>query len=318
MATSFLLIKKATAWGFIDLPDDRKVHTLPTPRTGGLAMVLGGGSVFVLYQALGWLPTIALPWQTWSAGFGFILVGALDDRFSFLPRQKFLIFLSLSALASWPWVVVLRSSGIPWLPQSWMNSPLAISAGAALLTFWFMAVTNAVNIEDAINGYMGGFTLIVMIFLYLHGMDTRIVAGSLIGFLILNWPRAKHFMGDAGSFGCGFFIAEGILRGGGLPHPFMAFILTVPISFDVAMGLARRKLLGMSFFQADRGTCPHLVLDLFQGNTVFAGLFLWVNAIVFCLLLNHSLAALAQSLSYLLLLIYLNRRVLFSRKMLLP
>ncbi len=56
-----LLVRLAVPLGFIDLPDARKVHTLPTPRTGGLAMVLGGGLVFGLALALKWLPWPALP-----------------------------------------------------------------------------------------------------------------------------------------------------------------------------------------------------------------------------------------------------------------
>ena len=63
-AMGFLLIRKAVAWGFMDVPDARKGHTLPTPRTGGLAMVLGGGLIFGLATFMGWMPWPALPWQT--------------------------------------------------------------------------------------------------------------------------------------------------------------------------------------------------------------------------------------------------------------
>lgn len=213
LIVGLLLVRLAVPLGFIDLPGDRKVHTLPTPRTGGLAMVLGGGLVFLLALALKWLPWPALPWQTWLAGFGFITVGAADDRFSFQPRQKVLVLLALPVLAAWPWVLALRATGAPWLPTAWTASPLLLAGAALLITFWFMAVPNAVNIEDAINGYMGGFTFLVLLGLALRGVDTRLALGALLGFLLLNWPKARHFMGDAGSFGCGFFLAEAILRG---------------------------------------------------------------------------------------------------------
>ena len=313
MAASLLLVRKAVAWGFIDLPDDRKVHTLPTPRTGGLAMVLGGGLVFVLSQAFGWLPRPDLPWQTWLAGLGFITVGAVDDRFSFQPRQKFLVFLSLSALAAWPWFLVLKATGVPWLPHAWLASPLFLAAAAVVLTFWFMAAPNAVNIEDAINGYMGGFTFIVMVALYLRGVDSRIVLGTLAGFLFLNWPRAKHFMGDAGSFGCGFLIAEGILRGGGLSEPAMSLALTAPISLDVAMGLVRRKRLNMSFFAADRSTCPHHILGLTGGRVSVATPILWINAMLFVVLIRLPYLLIGQAIIYVTMLILLNRKFFFSK-----
>jgi UDP-N-acetylmuramyl pentapeptide phosphotransferase/UDP-N-acetylglucosamine-1-phosphate transferase len=247
------------------------------------------------------------------AGLGFISVGAADDRFSFHPRQKFLVFLVLSALAAWPWIMVLRTTGIPWLPQPIIHSPLMLLVTSSLLVFWFMAVPNAVNIEDAINGYMGGYTLIVMSTLFIHGVDTRITLGALAGFLVLNWPRAKHFMGDAGSFGCGFFIAEGILQGGGLTNPFLALILTAPISIDVTMGLIRRKRLKMSFFKPDRATCPHHVLTLFNGNVIYATSALFINVTIFTILTRYPLAALVQSLFYFIFLIFLNHKYVFSK-----
>ena len=307
-----LLVRLAVPLGFIDLPGDRKVHTLPTPRTGGLAMVLGGGLIFGLALALGWIPWPVLPWQTWLAGLGFITVGAADDRFSFHPRQKVLVLLALSALAAWPWLLVLKTTGVPWLPAAWMASPLLLVGAAILITFWFMAVPNAVNIEDAINGYMGGFTFLVLLGLAVRGLDTRIALGALLGFLLLNWPKARHFMGDAGSFGCGFFIAEAILRGGGLAHPSIALFLTAPISLDVAMGLIRRKRLGMTFFTADRSTCPHHLLALTGGNVVLTTSLLWLNAAGFVLLANRPWWALGQAGLYVLALIFLNRKLLFG------
>ena len=311
LAAGFLLVREAEAWGFIDHPDPRKVHTMATPRTGGLAMVLGGGLVFLASVTLGWLPWPALPWQTWLAGLGFITVGILDDRFSFHPREKVVSLLSLSALAAWPWVLVLQAAGVPWLPQGWLASPVLALAAFALLTFWFMAVPNAVNIEDAINGYMGGYTWIVLLALCLRGVDTRIALGALMGFLLLNWPKAKHFMGDAGSFGCGFLLAEAILRGGGLAHPFMALAFTAPISMDVAMGLIRRKRLQMSFFTADRATCPHHLLALTRGNVLLATALLWLNSVTFVFLAGRPSLAFCQAFIYATALIFLNRKQLF-------
>ncbi len=311
IAMGFLLIRKAIAWGFIDVPDARKVHTLPTPRTGGLAMVLGGGLVFGLATFAGRLPWPSLPWQTWVAGLGFVTVGALDDRYSFYPRQKVLVLLTLSALAAWPWVLVLRVTNVSWIPQTWVASPLVWMGLSTLLTFWFMAVPNAVNIEDAINGYMGGFTFIVLLALCFRGVDTHIALGALIGFLLLNWPRAKHFMGDAGSFGCGFLIAEAILRGGGLTNPLLALALTAPISMDVAMGLIRRKRLRMSPFTADRSTCPHHLLALTGGSPLLATPLLWLNTAGFVILAKWPWWALGQAVLYAMTLVFLNRTSFF-------
>ncbi|BDU70446.1 hypothetical protein GETHOR_25470 [Geothrix oryzae] len=177
-----------------------------------------------------------------------------------------------------------------------------------------MAVPNAVNIEDAINGYMGGFTFILLFALYLRGVDTRIALGALAGFLLLNWPKAKHFMGDAGSFGCGFFIAEGILRGGGIEHPLMTLAFTAPISMDVAMGLIRRKRLGMSFFTADRATFPHHLLARFGGSHVKATLVLWLISSGFVVLYPFPTALLIIFLGYAFALVFLNANSLFPQQ----
>ena len=177
-----------------------------------------------------------------------------------------------------------------------------------------MAVPNAVNIEDAINGYMGGYTLIIMLFIFMHGIDTRIISGALIGFLLLNWPGGRHFMGDAGSLGCGFFIAEGILRSGGLTHPLIALAVTAPISMDVAMGLIRRQRLGMNFFTADSGTCPHHILSLMNGSAVKATPILWLNAAIFIFLSSRPIFLLGYTTLYAGVLVFLNRHQIFGNK----
>lgn len=310
----FMFVRQALKWGFIDTPDARKVHTVPTPRTGGIAMVLGGILTLGIALALGWIHAPRLPWQTWTAGLGFLTMGGLDDRFSFQPRQKVLVFLALAALAAWPWVLHFQSVGIPGLPSGSPAFRLFIPVAAGLLVFWFMAVPNAVNIEDAINGYMGGFLLILAVAAGWRGVNTWIPVGALLGFLLLNWPKAKHFMGDAGSFGGGFLIAEVVLRAGGFDHPLQAFFWTAPISLDVAMGLIRRKRLGMSPFEADRSTCPHHLLARFRGSHMKAAGLLWGNVAVCVCLARWPVLASVYLLAYSSLLVFLNFHLLFPAK----
>jgi len=313
-----LLIRKAPAWGIVDVPNPRKIHRKPTPRSGGIAIVFGAGFVYGISTMLGGAQSTSIPWQTWIAGAGFVLTGALDDKYSFLPRQKFLVLLALSALAAWPWVIVFKTNGVAWIPASWWTSSALIAGMAVLCTFWFMAVPNAVNIEDAVDGYMGGFTLLILVALYLRGLDTRIVMGAIAGFLVLNWPVARHFMGDAGSYGCGFFIAEAILRGGGMSHPLMALALTAPISIDVAMGLIRRRRLGISFFTADCGTFPHRINELTKSHPWMTAPILWLNSACFAFTFHWHWITVIQSLLYASILVALNRRDLFREKRIAP
>lgn len=309
----YLFTIKAESWGFIDKPGERKVHFKSTPRTGGFAMFAGGLTTTLIGMSLGWITVPKLPWQSALAGFGFIVVGGLDDRFSFLPKRKILFFLALAALAAWPWALRVAAPDFPGVHLGPATFRLPAAAAFPLLTLWFMAVPNCLNIEDAINGYMGGFTLIVLAALAASGLQTGVFIGLLFGFLLLNWPRAKHFLGDAGSFGCGFVVAEAILQGGGLLQPATALILTAPISLDVAMGLIRRRRLKMSPFDADQNTCPHHVLRMCGGSHFLASAFLWANVSAFAVLAFFPDFALPYAIAYVTFLFFANKSLLFSQ-----
>ena len=311
------LIRYASVWGLTDIPGERKVHSVPTPRTGGIAMVAGGLLIWLIYSSCGF-PPFHIPPTTLLAGMGFIGIGAMDDRFGFHPRQKFLWFAVFALVAAWPWAFQSATAqGYPihfgrilvLLPR-WVVLPV--------LTLWFMSVPNAVNIEDAINGYMGGFTLILLAVFSAFGVRTQIPVGALLGFLLLNWPKAKHFMGDAGSFGCGFFIAEAGLRAGGNGYPLQLLLITAPISMDVACGLLRRWRVGMSFFAADQDTLPHHVLALCKGRHGLATLLLWANTAVFVGLSARPALALPYVAAFAGCLCWFNRTALFNPRKAVP
>jgi UDP-GlcNAc:undecaprenyl-phosphate GlcNAc-1-phosphate transferase len=308
-----LLIRRALALGFIDHPGNRKVHTVPTPRTGGIAMAAGTLCTIILTRSFSLILPSAVPWQTLCAGLGFTLLGALDDRFSYAPKHKFLVFLAFSTLATWPWMVLTQTHSFPGIHVGSLLIQVPAPVLFLLITLWFMALPNAVNIEDAINGYMGGFTLILLVAMGLRGLNVWIPAGALAGFLIMNWPRAKHFMGDAGSFGCGFLLAETILRSGGISNPLLALVWTAPISMDVAMGLLRRHRQKMGFFEPDQRTLPHHLLGLAGGNPLLATPPLWLNCIAFILVSDRPLGALVLAIAYGAVLVYFNRTFLFNR-----
>lgn len=309
--SSRLLISRAERWGFMDIPEDRKVHVSPTPRTGGLAMVVSSMATVFLWLVFT-APHGIPPWQTLVAGSGFILLGTLDDRFGFHPRRKFLWFSVFAAIAAWPWAFSGPGTFLP-VDLGGLNLQVHRLLAYPLIAFWFLAVPNAVNIEDAINGYMGGFTLILMAASALSGVQVAIPMGALAAFLFFNWPRAKHFLGDAGSFGCGFMIAEVLLRAGGNHRPLFALLLTAPISIDVLMGIVRRRRLKMSLFEADRSTFPHHVMNLCGQSHLRATPILWANTLVFTILaFNPGVLAFAYVILFAIALTALNRKSLFQ------
>lgn len=201
-----------------DEPSERSSHTMPTPRGGGIGIVLAFLIVGVSVTGA-FFETII--------GFGMGLLGFIEDSFSLSASLRLAFELLLSA------VVVL-----PYMELS--------VYGAALFVFWtiFMAATaNFYNFMDGINGIAGltgatAFTLL-SVFSFLTGADHAIsilslsIAAACIGFLPFNVPRARTFMGDAGSMFLGFLFA------------LFAFRLTNGLNDLICMGMF------LSLFYAD-------------------------------------------------------------------
>ena len=201
-----------------DEPSERSSHTVPTPRGGGIGIVLAFLIVGV-YVTGAFFDTII--------GFGMGLLGLIEDSFSLSPSLRLAIELLISA------VVVL-----PYMELS--------VYGAALFVFWVIFITgtaNFYNFMDGINGIAGltgaaAFTLL-SVFAFLTGRDHAIsvisltIAAACIGFLPFNLPRARTFMGDAGSMFLGFLFA------------LFAFRLTEGLKDLICMGMF------LSLFYAD-------------------------------------------------------------------
>lgn len=184
----------------MDQPDARrKVHEVPTPRLGGLAiltstlivtLVLGGR--YNLDQLLGILVGAALV----------SFVGFWDDRFTLSPGVKF-----LGQLVA---VGVLLATGVrvTTLPWDLLNY--------AVTVFWMVGITNALNFLDNMDGLSGGIAAIAAAHFalmcafsgqYLVGALAVAVMAACIGFLVYNWNPATIFMGDSGSLFLGFTLA---------------------------------------------------------------------------------------------------------------
>lgn len=190
----------------LDIPNERSSHTIPTPRGGGLAFA----SVFLVSLVLvshnGWLPldeSMAL-----AGGLAIMLTGWLDDLLNLSAWLRLLVHL---ASASWAvyWI---------WGPESLV---LCLSNPAGflkplLVVFGITWMINLFNFMDGIDGLAAseviivsgcaGFAMICQGYLAM-GAVSVILAGSVTGFIIWNWPPAQIFMGDAGSGFLGYTIA---------------------------------------------------------------------------------------------------------------
>jgi UDP-GlcNAc:undecaprenyl-phosphate GlcNAc-1-phosphate transferase len=213
--------------GILDSPGPRKVHSDPTPRVGGIAVFtaftlvvlagyLGVPHVVQLELAREWLarPIVLLQeaYRVETKLLGLLLggaitfvVGLLDDVLGsrFGPGWK-LAGQTLAAIA-------LVSSGIrtDFLVYEWLNVVFSV--------FWVVALTNAFNLLDNMDGLSAGVAFVASTVLLINAcllgelfIALLLVAfmGSLLGFLVYNWHPASIFLGDCGSLFIGFFLAS--------------------------------------------------------------------------------------------------------------
>ncbi|EKD98150.1 MAG: hypothetical protein ACD_23C00562G0002 [uncultured bacterium] len=201
-----LVQRYAVHRGMIDRPNDRSSHELPTPRGGGLAIVV------VFLGLCLWL----LPKQGFSpdllcalAGGGPVaLVGFWDDR-GHVPAVWRLLVHGIAATWAIVWLgglPALEFDGVVY-SWSWWGAPLAV-----LFVMWLI---NLYNFMDGIDGIAGVEAVTVAlgaaaILLYADdrasGLSLVAFAGAALGFLRWNWPPAKIFMGDVGSGFLGFVL----------------------------------------------------------------------------------------------------------------
>lgn len=263
-----LAIRGAHKAGILDVPvDERRAHSVPVPRLGGVAVFLAIWLTW-LGQSLAtstiWNPfgpqfqdlTLAL-----AIGSVFIFfVGILDDVRGVSPRIK-LTFQACAALSVIAYGVAPDAIAIVPGTSVWHVGKLA---GTSIFVFWMVGITNAFNLIDGLDGLAGSFALVASATLMLSiaviqpGLSVAapaIVAGATIGFLRYNWHPARVFLGDAGSMTLGFLLAVltvvSATDADGVTYPIVPLLaLAFPIT-DTFVAIARRWVRGVPFSLAD-------------------------------------------------------------------
>ena len=143
----------------------------------------------------------------------------------------------------------------------------------AATVVWLVALTNLINLIDGLDGLAAGISLMLMSLMVYVGYTTESyplltcgVAGSLVGFLIFNFPPAKIHLGDGGAYFLGFLMGELTIASshkGTLLAAMVAplFVLALPI-LDVSLAILRRGLRGLPIFRADRSHLHHRLLEM--------------------------------------------------------
>jgi UDP-GlcNAc:undecaprenyl-phosphate GlcNAc-1-phosphate transferase len=268
LTTAFLTplcVALARRVGMLDVPGGYKTHVAPVPLLGGLALAagLGVGALVGLPQvsaaARGGLAALA------AGGAVIFCAGLVDDRRGLSPGAKLAWQLGGAGVAG----LVLAVTGVRLqLYLAWPVVPIVM-----LTTLWVVAVTNAFNLLDHANGLcagVGGAAAAALAAINLHTGEPGValvaaaLAGACLGFLPWNWPRARIFLGDAGSMGIGFVLAALAVRGvytRGAEIPGLAvfvpvLVLAVPL-LDMALVVALRLRAGCAPWRADRRHWGH-------------------------------------------------------------
>lgn len=255
------------------IPSSRHIHSLPTPRLGGVAVFMTFSAMFSLYLLAGKLGWAVKPGREVSivalVSIGFFGIGLLDDLKGLSAWSKLLVQVGGAT--------VLFLSGIHFgICSSLIFSP-GISRFLCWLAtvFWVVLICNAINLIDGLDGLAAGSALFSMVTIFSLAVSastglataTMILAGSVVGFLIFNFNPASIFLGDSGSLFIGFMLSGCALAESQRQHsaldavfvPLVAFAL--PLT-DVVVSVARRFLSGHSLFGADREHIHHKLLAL--------------------------------------------------------
>lgn len=235
----------------------QKMHHTPTPRIGGVAIVLG---VFVGYL-------VALPAQQdllgmlLLAGLPAFLFGLAEDVTKKVGvSARLLATMASGALGWWLTGLSITSLGMPLL-----DPLLAVPLISVMFTaFAVGGVANAVNIVDGFNGLAGGFLIIAFVGLSMLAwragdvnlcMASLALAGAFVGFWLINWPWGKLFLGDGGSYFGGFALAWAsvlLVERNPMVTPFAALLVSVHPVTEVLFSIYRRRMHGSHPGQPDR------------------------------------------------------------------
>lgn len=261
-----------------DKIDERKVHNTNTPRLGGVGMfasflIVGILAALAARSVLGVHARLESYAGLASVAIGIVLIHAvgLIDDFTNIRALVKLLGQILAAVVVTFGGLTLHQIGIPGF-GTYIN--LGIFAYPVTVV-WIIALSNALNLVDGLDGYAGGIAgnaaLFYGVVATVQGNHTQallsfILAGAILGFLVFNFPPARIFMGDSGSLFLGFALAVIPLIPG--PDGQRTMSMLVPLSvlmipiLDTIYAIVRRQREGRPFYSPDRGHLHHKLLDL--------------------------------------------------------
>jgi UDP-GlcNAc:undecaprenyl-phosphate GlcNAc-1-phosphate transferase len=261
-----IVIRLARRTGFLDHPGPRKIHGEPMPYGGGIAVAAGTLAAALGGALLGPAEEFPRPLLVTACGslaiFG---LGLVDDRRKLSAGVKLAV----------ETVVALGVALGGLRLELFDRGPLI---GTAATVLWILAVTNAFNLLDHMDGLSSGVAAIAGLAFLVVALQTgqeaiaqplAALLGACAGFLLFNFPPARIFLGDAGSLFLGFWLSCLTVsftfyeRGHFALYTYFVpvAVLSVPL-FDTAVVTAIRLVQGRPLFEGDRNHLAHRLLAL--------------------------------------------------------
>lgn len=285
-----LVRRLAVRFGAVAHPSDRRVHPVPTPTMGGVAMWLGlavglgASTVLPFFDDMN--AASPEPFAALVTGGLMVGLGGVDDLREILPLTKLTGQIFVAG--------VLAVLGVQltymWFPP---NNVVVLSSdlGTVLAIAWVVVVANAVNLVDGLDGLAAGMVAIAAAAFFVFMVRTpttfegsasaaallsAVTAGICVGFLPWNFNPARIFMGDSGAMLLGVLLSIAMISGVGGNYsppargdfaviagvvlvPFL--VLFVPL-LDVGLAVLRRTRRRQSLGTPDKEHLHHLLMDL--------------------------------------------------------
>ncbi|MEY8661777.1 glycosyltransferase family 4 protein [Ligilactobacillus faecis] len=256
--------------GAVDDPNARRVNRVPMPTMGGLAIFVAFNTTnfFLLRDQY---PAKQL-WALFIAQCIIVLTGMIDDIYELKPRQKVLGITLAALVVYFVANIKMTTLTLPFLgvvPLGWLSLPITL--------IWILAITNAINLIDGLDGLATGVAIIALAtsaltgYFFLNVTNTFVsilmatLVFALLGFLPYNFHPAKIYLGDTGSLFIGFMISVfalyGLKNATFITVIIPVIILGVPIT-DTVYAILRRLLNKKPISQADKHHLHHRLMQI--------------------------------------------------------
>lgn len=294
LSLTWLTRSYAIRKNILDIPNQRSSHHVPTPRGGGLGIVV---SFLLALLGMYWAGYVAISlfYALMGGGIAIAAIGYADDVYTLNSRWRILTH-AIAAIWAVYWL-----HGFPVLDVGTWQFILGYK-GSILAVIGIIWCINFYNFMDGIDGLAGAEGLFLALtsslaLVLMHETNVAclllLLAVSIAGFTVLNWPPAKIFMGDIGSGFLGYIfgvMAISTTRHGAVNMTFWLIIMAVFIC-DATFTLSLRALQGKRWYAAHK---EHAYQYLVSFGATHKTVTLAISGINFLLLLPLALLTLYQ------------------------